>query len=150
MRLGSTASSGVSKDGLNGKFLSSSSKSEIRLAQACSRHAESLNVSRSPLTHSRCCSLESSGTGLSSKTFSSRALAFSSKSDSLGLAQISFSVLVLDFAQSKLAEWAHGIHIKDITSNDQTVVVFISVHGLSRTHFSSNPNVLGLILMFFR
>ena len=91
-----------------------------------------------------------SGTGLSSKTFLSRALTFSSKSDSLGLAQISFSILVLAFAQSKLAECAHGIHIKDITSNDQTVVVFISVHGLSRTHFSSNLNVLGLILMFFR
>jgi hypothetical protein len=45
----------------------------------------------------------------------------------LGLAQITFSIFVVAFAQSKLEECTYGIQTKDIATSDMTILVFILV-----------------------
>jgi hypothetical protein len=45
----------------------------------------------------------------------------------LGLAQITFSIFVVAFAQSKLAECTYGSQTKDIAASDMTILVFILV-----------------------
>ena len=51
----------------------------------------------------------------------------SSNSESFVLLQICFSIFVLAFAQSKLAECTYGIQTKYIATNGKTIVVFILV-----------------------